>query len=198
MKEQTQRPSVSFADAVAQRHKAVEPGMVAGAFGVPGWVDCASGCLSRVQGCAQVTVGDIMVAASDLAARFNGEIVDFSLRSEGGARVYAFENRFRARRRGVLGDRGVLAYRRRDGERVRGCLRRRLRPGLWARLHAYGGRGVGGGMARQACSLRAPDRVHRSGALVSGLAGMGRWFLRRVAPISATLFPMRNRRTPTS
>lgn len=94
MKKQTQRPSISFADAVAQRHKAVEPGIVAGAFGVPGWVDCASGCLSRVQGYAQVTVGDIMVAASDLAARFNGEIVDFSVRSEGGARVYAFEIAF--------------------------------------------------------------------------------------------------------
>lgn len=87
---QTQRPSVSFTDAVAPRSRAFESNTVAGGFGLPGWVDCASGCLSRMQGRAQITMGDIMVAASELAARYNGEIVDFSLRSEGGARVYAF------------------------------------------------------------------------------------------------------------
>ncbi len=91
---QTQRPSVSFVDAVAQRNEAFEPNTVAGSFGLPGWVDCASGCLSRVQGRSQITVGDIMVAASELAARYNGEIVDFSLRSEDGARVYSFEISF--------------------------------------------------------------------------------------------------------
>ena len=57
---------------------------------LPAWIDCASGRLSSAAPHAPVTVGDVMVAANDLAAALGGRIVDFSLHADGGAKVYAF------------------------------------------------------------------------------------------------------------
>ena len=59
-------------------------------YTLPAWIDCASGRLNSTGSHGRVTVGDVMAAASDLASALGGKIVDFSLHTGGGSKVYAF------------------------------------------------------------------------------------------------------------